>query len=164
MKQPTCPLFISRYFQPGCHNVDALSLDWASSYHSVYAFPPLSVLERFFEHLHNMSNLECLVITSLNSKRQYMHLLFPDGRHFRPEVVAFQFLLRGRDICRGPVGRPGFLEEPFQGHKFMFVALLWRSRDFVSRVGTPALPPQSQFKHRICLLRHMGGVCDACLS
>jgi Zinc knuckle len=162
-RQPACAAFVSKFFQPDCAFPDASTLDWSVFFRSGYAFPPVGGLNQFFDHLTTMSNFECVVVFPLWRGKRYMRYILPDGRHFRKEVKAYQFLLRGVDIKLGAVGRPGFLTPPYSGHKYMFIAILWRSGNWVPRLGVGGEEPRSRFRYRFCLKRHCGGVCTECL-
>ncbi len=161
-KQPCCTSFVSRFFQPGCATVDALSLDWRALGQSAVVFAPVHAMYRVCSLLWRVRDWEGIVVVPLWRNQQYMSLLFPDNCHFVHQVKAYQFLQRGWDIVQGPVGRPYFLQQPFSGHKFMFVAILWRSDDFVPVDGRVRRPPVSRFQHAFCLNKHFSAACSAC--
>ena len=156
-RQFTCQHFVSELFQPNCSEVDALSFDWSSLFNFCYAFPPVNILVDALLRLLRMGPITVILIVSLWRNHDHMSILFPDGRHFRPEVQAFALLERGVDIQLGPVGRPRFLQEPLQGHRYQFAAILWDTR-----CEAPHPPPISHFRHRFCLSRHYNEPCPEC--
>ena len=107
-RQPICGQFVSRFFQPGCIAVDALSLNWEEEFQRVLLFPPVSDIGSALSHLHRFANLSALVVVPLFRQQPYMRWLFPDGRHFSERVRAYWFLERGVDILRGQWGTRPF--------------------------------------------------------
>ncbi len=130
-------------------------------YRSALLFPPVSKWVPTILLLEKQHNFQAILIVPLWRNHRHIPLLLPDGRHFRREIVAYQRLTRLTDIQRGPLGHPGFLSEPLTGHKYMFMALLWRSKDWCD-TSPPSRPPVSSFPHRFCLTRHYGKPCLDC--
>ena len=160
--QPSCPRFVSRLYQPGAYTADALSLNWSEEFRRVYLFPPCSVMAKAVAHLQQFSRLSALVVVPLFLRQPHMRWLLPDGRHFSKNVKAYWFLRRGVDIVRGPVGSPSFLEEPFRGHKYLFLAVLWESPMYAGPVPKGGWAQRSQYAARFCLRRHFNAECEDC--
>ena len=160
-RQPTCPNYISEHFQPGCFAVNALEIDWSMHFVVSYGYPPVHLAADAILHMQRMPELTCVLIVALWRNHDFIPLLFPDGRHFRPEIKAYALLERGVDILPGPVGRPHFLEQPYQGHRYLFAAVLWDTRP-ASTTSTARLPPRSHYPHRFCLNRHYNLPCNIC--
>lgn len=163
-RQLDCPLFVSRFYQPGCDDVDALSFNWSTKYQRIYMFPPTNILTQVLVQMRRTPSIQCLVIFPLWVGRSHMSILFPDGKHFTHQVKAYRFLERGKDIKRGPVGKPGYLNTPYTGHKFMFLAILWQSDDWNPPRAPLPYPPRSQYRHRFCIIRHFNGNCHECIN
>ena len=163
-RQPGCPKFVSKLPQPGAWTQDALSLDWAEDFRRIYLFPPCGDMARVVAHLQQMSRISAMVVVPLFKRQPHMRWLLPDGRHFSRNIKAYWFLSRGVDIVRGPVGEPSFLQEPFRGHRHLFLAVLWESPGHTGAVPRGGWTRRSQFSHRFCLERHFGGECAECTS
>jgi len=161
-RQPICDKFVSHFFQPGCFTADALSLDWEEEFRRVLLFPPVSQVGLALTHLRRFNNLSALVVVPLFTQQPYMRVLFPDGRHFGENVKAYWFLERGVDIIRGPIGNPSFLQEPFRGHRYLFLAILWESSGHAGPVPRGGWARRSRFSHRFCLARHFNAQCSEC--
>ena len=147
-----CDKFHSRFGQIGTSGVDSLTLD-LSGLPLCYAFPQVSLIGKFVQHILNFK-LSVILIIPVWTASSFWQLLCPGRIHTAPFVRNFLPLtsrLPCPDVSAGPVGTPSFLRDTDRRHKNEWVA-------FHIDTSSPAMYTGPPF----CANVHFNAPCTLC--
>ena len=71
------PIFTSRFWNPGCENIDAFTVDWSKEYN--WLVPPPHLIPRLIFHMMH-TNASGTLICSQWYSAPFWPILFPDGQ------------------------------------------------------------------------------------
>ena len=118
-----CPSFVGRHADIGSipDTIDAFyQASWGNAF---YAFPPVDDAPRALTHILSQTSVRGVLILPLWVRLSSFSILFPDGKHFIPQIRGWS-LLSNADFTRGPYGHATFLSPTRGGHKTPFIAVL----------------------------------------
>ena len=147
-----CEKFYSRFGQIDTSGVDSLTLD-LSGHPLCYAFPPVSLIGKFLQHILNFE-ISLILIVPVWTASSFWQLLCPGRTHSTPFVRNFRPLssrLPRPDISPGPVGKPSFLRDTDRRHKHEWIAL---------HIDTSC--PDSYTGPPFCTSVHFNAPCSLC--
>ena len=147
-----CAKFHSRFGQIGTSGVDSLALD-LSDLPLCYAFPPVSLIGKFVQHLLNFK-ISVILIIPVWTASSFWQLLCPGRIHTAPFVRNFLPLTSrfpSPDIIAGPVGNPSFLRDTNRRHKHEWIGLHIDTSGPSSYTGPP-----------FCTNVHFNAPCSLC--
>ena len=146
-----CPTFHSRFYQVACSGINTLALNLNGMY--AYAFPPVSAIARFLQHLLQFT-VTTILICPVWEGSNYWRILCPDHYHTAPYVKGYHPLTAwgsNPDIRTGPIGHPSFLTKVHSRHQWKWAAFLIDT--------TNNFPPSRPV---FCLNKHFGQRCRNC--
>ena len=85
--------------------------------------PPVDDAPRALVHVLSQTSVRGVLILPLWVRLSSFSILFPDGKHFIPQIRGWS-LLSNTDFTRGPYGHATFLSPTRGGHKTPFIAVL----------------------------------------